>query len=89
MSRQMYMMVEGDNVYVDREDRVITRLINRPNTKAYQVDSSTEPPTLEPAELGSKAEVVATLVMRDLVVGGESVAEARVQEEAASEPASE
>lgn len=75
-----YVVVENEAVYVEREARIVQRLAVGDELEAYQVDTSTKPPTLRAARLGSRREVVANVVMRDLEVEGEVVAETQIQE---------
>lgn len=75
-----YLIQEGENFYVDREQRVIQRLVQNPETQAFRIDpSDTGKPKLTEAKLGNRNDIVARLVVKDLVVGGDSVAEAQVQ----------
>lgn len=74
-----YLIVEGGNVFVDRESRVIQRLVAGADLKAYQLDISVDPPKLSEAVLGNREDVVARVVVKDLEVDGKKVGEAQVQ----------
>ncbi|MDJ0952467.1 MAG: hypothetical protein QNJ81_02185 [Acidimicrobiia bacterium] len=77
---QYLLFDDQGNAFIDREQRVIQRLVQQPDMRAYLiVDTGEGAPALKAASLGPKEEVVARVVVKDLVVGGKSVAETQVQ----------
>lgn len=81
-----YLVVQDEqNVYIGRESRIIQQLAAGENIRVYLINTTTEPPTLREAVLGDREDIVATVVLRDLKVDGQIVAEAQVQENKVAE----
>ena len=79
---RMYLIVDPatETIFVDKERGVISHLSLTAERKAYFVDVTTEPPTLTEAKLGKKNDIIAQVVIKDLVVDGKSVVESQIQE---------
>ena len=72
---------ETGTMTLDPERHVINRLVTSPNGRAFRVkyNGPDKLPSLHEAVLGDKEQVIARVVMKDLMVDGEKVMEAPVQ----------
>ncbi len=79
---RMYVMTDSatESVMMDREERVINHLHNSKTCKAYFVDVTQDPPVLIEAKLGTKNDVVARVINKQLLLKGVKVMESHIQE---------